>query len=865
MPEYPLLFLPQPAEVQPSPRFGRGGAIGKPSATQQRHRLDAKFREIAESFQSIQSTVRGVEPEQVLVLETIGDRVEGLAKAAAQIPGMEWLAEMDRDDLPAQAGFGDEKDPERLLPCRLYAVMTNQQAMNQLLGLWSEWDPEKRAKRNFGPFKGLFTWLHDLRRWSAEDRIRETGLLEYLQERLGEEGAEIRFEVELWCRQNPEARDRSYRELVGLIETGGGQCITQAAIVEINYHGVLVKMPAMAVRKTIQGILSKDYGPLVRCEKVMFFRPAAQSGFVAADLGMRAQDAGDSFADRPFPQGEPIVALFDGLPLEQHSALRDRLLIDDADNHGQSYTPDAQQHGTAMASLVIHGDLNGDGAPLKTPIYVRPILLPRRGFQNLVREEIPDNELFVDLVHRAVRKMLVGAEASAPDVRIVNLSVANSFQPFDRELSPLAKLLDWLSWKHKLLILVSVGNHVDEIKISSAPTQWKNLTSEELRSQVLQSMSDEQATRRPYSPAEAVNVLTVGAIHADESTPVQGDQRVDLLPGARLPSTIGTVAHGFRRAVKPEIFFPGGRQLYSEPIGTSAPSASFSVSESFRPPGQRVAAPADAPLDLARTRHTRGTSNATALATRCAAQIVERLVDLRSEAGGERLDDAELAVLVKCLLVHGASWGAAAQVLEEVFGEAVKKKNDLHQAWRKMLHLKTRFLGYGEVLPERAMFCTDERVTALGWSRIQPNKGHVHSFPLPPALAGLGVKRKLWVTLAWLSPTNPRHRSYRQARLWCNFDKEKLGVAPAEIDSDTARRGTVEHRILEGDGVLAVTEDEVLEVTVSCREDAGGLNNEPVPYALAVTLEVAEPLDVSIYEQVRDAIRPVVLVRPRAS
>jgi hypothetical protein len=867
MPQNPLLFFPEPALSGPPRRGGGGGKFRKPSPAEQRQRLDAKFREIAESFQSVSATVQGLEPEQVLVMEIIGDQVEGLAKAAAQIPGMEWLAEMELDDVAPQAGFEREKeqDKEKPLPCRLYAVMTNHQAMDRLIGLWNDWlrDPSQRAKRNFGPFKKLFVNLHDLRRWNVEDRIRETNLLEYLQDLLSEQNEEIRFEVELWCRRDPQARERAFAELAALVVDSGGVCVAQTAIPEILYHGVLVKMPAAAVGRTVDGILSKNYGPLIRCEDVMFFRPFAQARFVAGEPDSHTEGFRRRLDEQRLPAGDPVVAILDGLPLEQHISLRNRLVIDDPEEHERHYSPRQQQHGTAMASLVVHGDLDGDSEPLMSPVFLQPILLPKEDFQGRVIETTPDDELLVDLLHRVVRRLLDGPEAVAPTVRIINLSIANSFQPFDRELSPLARLLDWLSWTYKVLFLVSVGNHVHDVTIQATGQQWRQLPPEELRSQVLHALHQEQVTRRPYSPAEAVNAITVGALHADDSVPRAQDRRVDLFGGERLPSPIGTIAYGFRRSVKPEVFFPGGRQLYQEPVVNSGNPARFSVSDSFAPPGQCVAAPAVQPMELGRTVHTRGTSNATALATRCGAQIFERLQELRSEVGGDRLDQAELAVLVKCLLVHGAGWGTPAEILEVTFGDLVNGNNDARRAWREMSRLKARFLGYGEVIPERAMFCTDERVTALGWGRISKDQAHLYYLPLPPALAGSPVQRRLTATLAWLTPTNARHRSYRQAYLWCTLPEEKLGVKRAEMDSDTARRGTVEHRVLEGTSVLAVEEGDVLDVLVSCKEDASGLIH-PIPYALAVTLEVAEPLGVSIFDQIRDRIRPRVGIKPQA-
>lgn len=863
MPEHPLLLFPEPAQAERLRPPGGGGGIRKPSAGEQRERLDAKFQRIAESFQSIQPTPHGLEPEQVIVLETIGEQVDGLAKAAAQIPGLEWLAEMDLDEVLPEAGFESEQDPERPLPCRLYAVMTNQQAMDRLVGLWDGWcrAPAQRAQRGYGPFKRLFENLRDLRRWGPEDRIRETKLVQYLQEQLADHAGEIRFEVELWYRMDAQARNRAYEEVARLVAAAGGQCLEQTALADILYHGVLVKMPATAVRRTIDDILAKNYAPLVRCEDVMFFRPFAQAKFLTGELPPPSDDLQQRLHDRPMPSGGPIAALFDGLPLEQHVALRGRLLIDDVDGHESHYVAQQQQHGTAMASLVVHGDLNADGAPLTTPIYVRPILLPKQDFRQRIVEVTPDDKLLVDLIHRAVIRLFDGDEAAAPTVRLINLSFANPWQPFDRELSPLARLLDWLSWKYKVLFLVSAGNHADDIRIAATIAEWRSLSDEALRSQVLHAICREQMTRRPYSPAEAINVLTVGAIHADESSMPNPDRRIDLLRGARLPSPVGTVAHGFRRSVKPEISFPGGRQLYNPPLGTSGDAASFTVNEAFRPPGVRVAAPGTAPLNLAQTVHSRGTSNATAVATRCGVQISERLNQIRGEAGGGRLAQAELAVLVKCLLVHGASWGTAAEVIEGAFRDEVNRRNDSQRAWREMDRLKIRFLGYGEVVPERALFCTDERVTVLGWSTISADEGHVFTFPIPPALTASNGLRRLTVTLAWLSPINPRDRSYRQAYLWSSFPQEKLGVSRAEIDSNASRRGTVEHRVLAGKRILAIVEGDAMEIVVNCKADAAGLD-QAVPYCLAVTLELAQPLDVSIFEQVRDRLRPRVEVTP---
>ena len=126
----------------------------------------------------------------MIVLETLTDAVEDVAKAASRVPGLEWLAERDLEDVAPEFGFRDDETPDNAIPRRLYALFTNQQAMENLLGLWEQWqaDPTKRAKSGFGPFKGLFSRLRDVRRWGPQDRIADTGIRERWEEDVAVKG-----------------------------------------------------------------------------------------------------------------------------------------------------------------------------------------------------------------------------------------------------------------------------------------------------------------------------------------------------------------------------------------------------------------------------------------------------------------------------------------------------------------------------------------------------------------------------------------------------------------------------------------------------------------------------------------------------
>ena len=158
------------------------------------------------------------------------------------------------------------------------------------------------------------------------------------------------------------------------------------------------------------------------------------------------------------PAGFPVIALFDGLPLQAHSRLQGRLIIDDPDSFEGDSPAINRRHGTAMASLILHGDLTVGKAPLPRPLYVRPILRPDpRDWMNHT-ETVPEETLVIDLIHRAVRRLFEGDGGEtpmAPHISIINLSIGIRDRPFDQALSPLARLLDWLAWRYKVLFVVS--------------------------------------------------------------------------------------------------------------------------------------------------------------------------------------------------------------------------------------------------------------------------------------------------------------------------------------------------------------------------------------------------------------------------
>ncbi len=542
------------------------------------------------------------------------------------------------------------------------------------------------------------------------------------------------------------------------------------------------------------------------------------------------------------PTRNAVCALLDGLPMENHPYLTGRLIVDDPDGWSETYAVAARRHGTAMASLIARGDLHRENEPLPTPLHVQPILRPAE-----FAESAPTDRLWVDVIHGAVRRMLVGhgkTPPTAPDVRIVNLSVGDAGRPFLYELSPLARLLDWLAWKYQLLFIVSAGNHDVELPPDACASDEA----------LIRHLFRGTRQRRLLCPAESVNALTVGSLNHDQDGATPATSARQVLPTRTdVPAAYSAQGRGFRRSVKPDVLMPGGRLVFER---TDPDSGVWRAARVQREIGQLVAAPGS-PAQ-ARVTKMVGTSNAAALTSRNAAFVHEVLVDLQRGPDGESLEHVPIALLIKAVVVHTAQWHPE---VEELCGRAIGTDVD-----RSSLrdHL-SGLLGYGALRPERSLGCSPTRVTAVGGGQIHAEHRVVHTFPVPACLHARRDWRRLTITLAWFTPINPGDRRYRVARLRLQTprDEPPLNVISSQVHGNASVRGTVQHAILEkDDAVIDVGDNEVFEFAVTCAAEAGELT-EPVPYALVVSLETAEGTELPIYQQVaeRMAVRPAVPVR----
>ena len=842
MPERSLLIFPHPESVDRPAGRGFGSKVTPPTDEK------GQAKRIEEQFARVQSAFVSDEPgevDRVLVMET-SSRIDGLQNAVRNIEGLEWLAEVDVDDIELHELY-DEETRKKIQGGRFYILSSNKQATDRLLGLWHQYRAEKGLPHGFGKFKEVFTYLLTLRRWGLRDRLRDTGILDaWAQEYQAKRGfnSEITFEVELHFWKGKDKRSSSLQEVASMIESVGGNVGQSTCIDEIGFHALKASLPVTSISSIIDhdweiGEPSSEIPPIFQSESVRYFRPIGQNIDSEGELQELLKDMEPVEAEGP-----PALALLDGAPFERHKLLQERIRYSDPDSFLDDYEPSLQKHGTAMASLICHGDLSrrtGEIKSLKRKIYARPIMKPNRNRSDN-SEEIPAETFQEDITEKAVREMFEGDPPSAPTVRVINFSLGNSDQHYLHEMSPWARLLDWLSFKYNVLFIVSAGNYLGSIRLIEPgdmhqPSFWNN------RQATLRGIDENQRTHRLLSPAESLNSLTVGALQGDSSGDLNPSIRAsDPINDMGLPSPYSRIGPGYRGAIKPDIYVQGGRLLYDQDPNDD--KLLQPIKDSLQPPGIQVASPSVRPEILSNTSYHAGTSHAAAITTHYAGHVFEMLEDLRREYANEPSSDFD-AVLIKTLFVHGTSRGQNPTAYEHL-------KNSTNS--RKFKRYVSRYLGFGNSQFERVLECTRTRVTAIGYGILEDKHRHHFVYPLP-VKASIYDHLRLTVTLAWFSPINPFHLGLRRARLFFEMPglKANEGYVRQECDWQQVRKGTVQHEIFELNKInLLGTE---LELFVECAADAGTLDDE-IPYGIAVTLEVAEQEKIDLYEMVKERIRP---------
>jgi Subtilase family len=862
LPTRPLLPLPTPnPETPPSghPGYTR---LRLPTKERQRQHFGPIFERLRQAVTDgtegsvaaqIFADANNLAPERVLVFETAG-QVQNFLKAIARIPGFQFMgdfeAEFEADEyfavIDQRKGRKGTDRTDEPITSRYYLTMPNLAALSQLLSLWDRWRRGEPMAGGFAPFADLFSRLHDLRPWGPADRVSPETISIWREEIAANPGRPVRVEAELWFKDVRADRERVSRDVGALVTRVGGQILQEVVIQEIAYQGLLIDLPA----GEIENLIAHESVALAMDDDVMFLRPQSVLQGPFEMEAVTFEEAEERIAGTH--AAIPVAALFDGMPVQAHRLLSNRLIIDDPEDLESRAVVAHRRHGTAMASLILHGDLNAEDEPLSRPLYVRPLL----SSSNEEPEHSDPNRLLIDVIHSAVVRMKGhnGTDGAAPDVFMVNLSLGDPKRPFSRLVSPLARLLDYLAYKYDLLFFVSGGNVTTPLTIPDFDTwtELENASPEDRERSFIRALNAAKSERTILSPGEALNVITVGAQHHDDiSVRPRIINAADPYQSNTLPNVSSGLGLGHRRMIKPEIYFPGGREY------VRMRSSGGGVTVSIGPPGRLYGLNGAVPDDAGKGRLNQvalsdGTSSATALATRAGHQIFDGLMDAE---GGSLLSDIPpqyYAVVVKTLLIHSAEWHESASLIKEICGP-----NGQYQHAERTEN-SCRFVGFGIPDIVKVLDCAPNQATLVGYGDIRVERSAVYRIPLPESLERVTVPRSLSITVGWLSPVKPKHQAYRCVRLEAEpvtKSIESFGVKrrTAQPTDGSVRKGSVFHEHYDGAAAIPFIDNDHLLLRIWCKDDAGVPSDVAIRYGIAITIQTDGALP--IYQEVQQRLR----------
>lgn len=336
MPRDLLFFRPSEQRSIVNPQRRGPSLPHVPSFGTQNQRVPQMFRELSRVVANrgirVQADVQGIDSEFVLVFEIAGT-IDNFNKAVVRA-GLEWLSCEDSEGTPDEDFYSLNSRGERTdspVNQKLYLTMSNTQALNNLRGLWEQYvnSPDHKLPRGFGAFANLFSQLRNVRKWDRQDRF-STGVLNAWREILELNPDIIKFEIELWYRNTEEKRVASENRVRQIVEDCEGRIIRIVRYDMIQYHAMVVEVPANVVRD----MMDANDTSLLDEEQVMWFRATGQTS-ITSEVSESTEE--DSFDNNTFPQSTPLVALLDGLPIANHQYLRGRLIIDDPDDFESDY------------------------------------------------------------------------------------------------------------------------------------------------------------------------------------------------------------------------------------------------------------------------------------------------------------------------------------------------------------------------------------------------------------------------------------------------------------------------------------------------------------------------------------------------
>lgn len=844
----------------PRPRGAAGGrAVQARRFEQEFSRLDRAFQGEDASV-TLRADPAGIAPERAMVFVSavpIGNLVR-----VARDAGIEVLAEVDLDDdyvLPD----GIPVDGIEFANPTLYATMPSEGSLRTLRRLWRAYRSGEDLPDGQTPWRNLFDLLAELRPWGPPDRLTLEAR-EIIRDRLPFDDEEaVQLELEIWPTRSDERRNQWRREAEARVEAFGGEIVASSTISEADfvYDALLVAMPAGAVREMLDNPAAPE--GLATLDGLQFILPQTIAQSLPVESEAEDGDPTRGPEDQPFSQFDlnlPVRALLlDGTPIAAHPDLNDGVYIEDVHDLVRLSQVRQRRHATSMSSLILRGDLGHDGRPVPdSRLLSIPVLV-----DNDRAAVSPDNRLFVDVIHTALVRAFEGQIPLAPDAFVVNLSIGIVNGHFNGRMSALARLLDWWAYRAGVLFVVSAGNVDGVLTVPGInATAFEDAAIDARQALVSEARSAQRHSRTLLAPAEAMNVLTVGAASITGGAGRAGTLPTGVLPvhdqDAVVPAVSSAAGPGAYRAIKPDVLAVGGR--HDVRISSSGGDLNLRVANALPMSGLLVAAPTQAAGATRPRAWACGTSCAAALTTRSIIQSAASLTGPDGAYEGQELPRRDMALLTRALTVHAARWPESAIDLR-----ASQMASGLHHEHAGAEVLSS--YGYGLVNNGLMSEGPPKGATLVGLGTVRKDGARIFEMPLPQSVSNDRVHRWLLVTLAWFSPVDISRARYRLARLEAvaaddgdEPDGEwRLKMQGDVPTSNAIAKGTVWSRRLKHSRVLAPTfgADAIIPIRVQCSDSSGGglSPDDDIRFAIAVTLQLAVDTRYDIQTEIENRLR----------
>jgi hypothetical protein len=357
MAERPIILFGTPTTSLKSKRGGGSTLIHLAAHLRQVSLIAPKMASLQNALLTLQQSPIGIEAERALVFEIFGEADNFYAAVKSWGDQTEWIFDIP-EEIPTSDDFYEYKENKRtkertrrddklVTRGKIYCVLTNAQALQEMLQLWERFkqNPDTKFPFRKAGLKHIFKRLSDVHIWGYKERIEETGILDAWNEDLQYPDLDnIKCEIELFFRKSADVRWQREEDLVAKIIELGGTVISRSTIEEIAYHAVLADLPRNAVERIIQNDATVSL--ISTAEQIMFFRPVGQAVHMP-DGNDLPQPLNIPSADEII--NDPIIALFDGLPQENHPLLSNRLIVEDPDDYASQYIVSDRKHGTSLA------------------------------------------------------------------------------------------------------------------------------------------------------------------------------------------------------------------------------------------------------------------------------------------------------------------------------------------------------------------------------------------------------------------------------------------------------------------------------------------------------------------------------------